>query len=105
MSGGYAYVADGSGGLCILRYTGAQDQLPTRIIKLQKDGVEINSVNVGDLFDIYVGGSTDDTGIRAVRFSSDDVRDNVPTGKWTRWYDWDRSSEDWDAGAKIKHWS
>lgn len=25
--------------------------------------------------------------------------------EWTRWYDWDKSSEDWDAGTKIKHWS
>lgn len=56
-------------------------------------------------FSIYVGGSTDDTGIIAVRFSSDDVRDNVPTGEWTRWYDWDISSEDWDAVTKIKRWS
>jgi len=78
---------------------------PTCVIKLQKDGVEISEIDVGEFFDIYVGGSTDDTGIKQVRFSSDDHQDNHPTGEWTDWYDWETSSGDWSASTKIKRWS
>ena len=77
----------------------------TCVVKLQKDGVEISEIDVGEFFDIYVGDSTDDTGIKQVRFSSDDVRDSNPTGRWTEWYDWDTSSGDWDASTKIKRWA
>jgi parallel beta-helix repeat protein len=82
-----------------------EDQPPTCVIKLQKDGVEINEIDVGEFFDIYVGDSTDDTGIVQVRFSSDDFQDGNPTGEWTNWYDWDISSEDWDASTRIKRWA
>jgi len=81
------------------------NQPPTCRIKLLKEGIEINEINVSEFFDIYVGDSTDDTGIVQVRFSSDDVQDGIPTGQWTDWYDWDISSEDWDASTKIKRWS
>jgi parallel beta-helix repeat protein len=82
-----------------------EDLPPTCVIKLLKGGVEIDEVDVWEFFDIYVGDSTDDTGIKEVRFSSDDVQDGIPTGEWTEWYDWDVSSEDWDAATKIKRWS
>jgi len=82
-----------------------EDQPPTCVIKLQKDGVEINEIDVGEFFDIYVGDSTDDTGIKQVRFSSDEFQDGNPTGEWTNWYDWDISSGDWNASTKIKRWS
>ena len=81
------------------------NQPPTCVIKLQKNGVEISEVDVGEFFDIYVGDSTDDKGIKQVRFSSDDIRDGIPTGTWTQWYDWDISSGDWDTVTKIKQWA
>jgi len=80
-----------------------EDLPPTCIIQLQKDVVEINEVDVGEFFDIYAGDSSDD--IKEVRFSSDDVQDGSPTGKWTEWYDWDVSSGDWNADTKIKRWA
>ena len=81
------------------------DQPPVCAIELRKEGVGINEIDVGEFFDIYVGDSTDDTGIREVRFSSDDSQDGNPTGEWTEWYDWDTSSGDWNAETKIKKWS
>jgi parallel beta-helix repeat protein len=82
-----------------------EDKPPTCVVKFQKDGVEINEVDVGKFFDIYVGDSTDDKGIKAVRFSSDDIQDGIPTGDWTKWYDWSVSEDDWNAETKIKKWS
>jgi outer membrane protein assembly factor BamB len=79
--------------------------LPICNVKLQKDGIEIDKVNVWEFFDIYVGGSSGDKPIKAVRFSSDDIQDGIPTGEWTDWFSWDASSGDWDAGTKIKRWA
>jgi len=79
--------------------------LPICIVKLQKDGVEINEINICEFFDIYVGDSSGDKPIKAVRFSSDDIQDGIPTGEWTEWYDWDFSSADWNAITKIKRWA
>jgi len=81
------------------------DQPPTCLVHLREDGVVINEVNVGEYFDINVGGSTDDKGIRQVRFSNDDVRDGKPTGNWAQWYDWSVSSDDWDASTKTRLWA
>ena len=81
------------------------NQPPICRIKLLKNGIEINEVDVGEFFDIYVGDSTDDTGIVQIRFSSDDFQDGNPTGEWTGWYDWAVSSGDWDSSTKIKRWS
>jgi len=81
------------------------DQPPTCVVKLQKDGVEIDEINVWDFFDIYVGDSTSDKGIKQVRFSSDNIQDGYPTGRWTEWYDWHVSSEDWNTTTKIKRWA
>jgi hypothetical protein len=86
-------------------YPLSADQPPTCVIKLQKDGVEIHEVERAEFFDIYVGDSTDDTGIKQVHFSSDDVRDNMPTGEWTKWYNWSVSSGDWNASTRIKRWA
>lgn len=86
-------------------YPLSADQPPTCVIKLQKDGVEMHEVERAEFFDIYVGDSTDDTGIKQVHFSSDDVQDNNPTGRWTEWHDWDTSSGDWDASIRIKRWA
>jgi len=82
-----------------------EDKPPTCVVKLQKGGVEINEVDVGEFFDIYVGGSKDDFGIKEVRFSSDDTQDGIPTGEWTGWYGWSISSGDWNAETKIKRWT
>ncbi|RKY44074.1 MAG: hypothetical protein DRP88_08650, partial [Candidatus Neomarinimicrobiota bacterium] len=81
------------------------NQPPTCAIELQKNGIPIDNINVGEFFDIYVGDSTDDYGIKEVRFSSDDSQDDNPTGEWTKWYAWSTSSEDWDAANMIKAWS
>ena len=81
------------------------NQPPTCSIELRKDGVEIDEIEVGQFFDIYVRDSTDDIGIREVRFSSDDFQDGNPTGEWTEWYDWDNSLGDWNASTKIKRWA
>jgi len=81
------------------------NQPPTCAIELQTNGNPIANINVGEFFDIYVGDSTDDQGIKEVRFSSDDSQDGNPTGEWTDWYDWNTSSGDWDAANKIKAWA
>ena len=75
------------------------------VVRLQRDGVGIDQVDVGEFFDVYLGDSPDGMGIKEVRFSSDDVQDRAPTGEWTGWYDWDVSSGDWNAATKIKRWS
>jgi len=82
-----------------------EDLPPTCIIELQEDGVEIDEIDVGEFFDIYVGDSTDDTGIKQVRFSSDDFQDGNSTGEWTDWYNWDSSLGDWNASTEIKGWA
>ena len=82
-----------------------ENRPPTCVIKLQKDRVEINEIDIDEFFDIYVGNSTDDKGIVQVRFSSDDIQDGIPTGKWTEWYNWNISSGDWNASTKIKRWA
>lgn len=92
-------------GIYAYHITKTLNQPPTCVIKLQKEGVEISEVAVGEFFDIYVGDSTDDTGITQVRFSSDDVQDGIPTGEWTKWYEWSVSEEDWNAETKIKRWA
>jgi len=81
------------------------DQSPVCEIVLQKNGKPINNVMVGEFFDIYVGGSTDDKGIVAVRFSSDNSQDGVPNGEWTTWCGWNNSSGNWNADGKIMNWS
>jgi hypothetical protein len=80
-------------------------EAPTCVVELQIEGVEISEVGVWEFFDIYVGDSTSDMGINQVRFSSDNVQDGYPTGRWTDWLDWGTSSEDWNATTKIKRWA
>jgi len=86
-------------------YPVSADQPPICIISLQKDGIELDQVDVAEFFDIFAGYSQDDKGIKQIRFSSDDVHDGMPTGEWTQWYDWDASFGDWDAFTKIKRWA
>ncbi len=81
------------------------NQPPLCSISLEIDGTENTEIDVGEFFDIYVGDSTDDTGIFEVRFSSDDDQNGVATGEWTDWFDWDITFEDWDALTKIKRWA
>jgi len=87
--------------------TTSPNQPPTCAIQLREHGTtsQIGKVDVWQVFDIYVGGSTDDTGITKVRFSSDDSQDDIPTGEWTGWYDWNTSSDDWNATSKVREWS
>jgi internalin A len=89
-------------------YTIGEDITPPNcVIELRKQGTtsQIDTVDVAESFDIYVGSSNDDTGITEVRFSSDHFQDGAPTGEWTKWYSWDTSSGDWNAATKIKGWS
>ena len=78
---------------------------PTCVIEPRKDGIEIDEIDVGQFFDIYVGDSSDNIGIREVRFSSDESQDGIATGEWTEWHGWNTSSGDWSADTKIKKWS
>jgi len=80
---------------------------PTCVIQLREQGTtsQIDKVDLGEVFDIYVGNSTDNIGITKVCFSSDDSQDDSPTGEWTGWYDWNTSSGDWDAANKTVKWS
>ena len=83
------------------------NQPPICSIELRKQGTIslINEVDIGEFFDIYAGDSTDDTGIKEVRFSSDDSQDGNPTGQWTEWYNWENSLEDWNPQNKTEAWS
>lgn len=85
---------------------GIANEPPSCSIELRKKDTldSTDKVGVGEFFDIYVGDSTDDSGIKEVRFSSDDSQNNNPEGEWTSWYNWNNSSGDWDAQAKIKDW-
>lgn len=80
---------------------------PNCIIKLYEQGTTtpIANAKVGEFIDIYVGDSTGD--ITKVRFLSDEnLNGKVDSGfTWTRWYDWNISSDDWDAAKKTKAWS
>lgn len=87
---------------------------PVCAIKLREYVNEISRIDVLRSFEIYVGdskgdvGSAGDEGIVRVRFSSDDVRDLIPTGEWTDWYDWDSSAfpnSNWDASSKTRRWA
>ncbi|MCK5261419.1 MAG: hypothetical protein KAJ44_04505, partial [Thermoplasmatales archaeon] len=84
-----------------------ENQPPICAIELQKDDVTIDTINVGEFFDIYVGDSTGD--IKQVRFSSDESQDDNPpdpdSPSWTDWYDWEINSGPWNAGTKIMRWS
>jgi parallel beta-helix repeat protein len=89
-----------------------QNQLPTCAVELRKQGTTtINEIGIREFFDIYVGGSMDDTGIKEVCFLSDESQNGgVDEGfSWTKWFDWDTSEDDWtgywDAENKIKTWS
>ena len=88
---------------------GGGDQLPTCAIELQKDSVTIDTINVGEFFDIYV---TEYSGnIQQIRFLSDEDQNGIidPGFTWTDWYDWDTSTSDWTGTwnheNKIKTWA
>jgi len=102
---GTLYIGSFDGTLYAFSPAPSENQPPTCSIELRKDEVKIDEIDVGEFFDIYVGDSTDDTGIKQVRFSSDDLQDGNPTGEWTEWYDWNTSSGDWNATTKIKRWA
>jgi len=75
------------------------------VIELRKQdtSTSINTIDINEPFDIYVGASTGNP--EQVRFSSDESQDGTPTGEWTGWYDWNISSGDWNAAAKRMTWS
>ena len=87
--------------LHLIKYCSNGNLEPVCAIKLQRDGVEIDEINVGETFDIYYGDSADDTGISEVRFSSDDEQNGIPAGEWTDW----AFSGDPTGQTKTKAWS
>jgi hypothetical protein len=99
--GKYEYAIDANQRLEICR----PNRPPICAIELQKQGVPIAYVDIGEVLDIHTGNSADDFGLSQVRFSIDDSQDGTPTGAWTEWYEWDVSSGDWDAVSKTKAWS
>lgn len=83
-----------------------QNQPPVCNMKLQKNGSQIDKINVAEFFDIDVGESSDDNGIAEVRFSSDDLQNGSVESAWTSWYNWNESSsENWNSQAKTARWS
>jgi len=79
---------------------------PTCSIELQKNGVEIDEINVGEFFDIVFSDYSGD--IKEVRFLSDELQNGEADDgfEWTDPpYNWNASSGDWDAETKIKKWS
>ena len=84
-----------------------ENQLPTCSIKLLRNGTPIDKINVREFLDIYVGDSTDDTGIKQVHFLSDESQNGkVDQGfTWTKWYGWNSSSDAWDQSRKTMAWS
>jgi len=84
---------------------GGGNQPPTCSIELQKNGIQINEIAVGELFDIYVGNSIGD--IESVRFLSDENQNGVidPGFIWTKSYGWEVSEDDWNAGIKTIEWT
>jgi parallel beta-helix repeat protein len=89
-------------------YVISEDMTPPNcVIELREQGTisQIDTVDIAEFFDIYVGSSTDDTGIVEARFSSDDFQDGITTGEWTAWYNWDTSSGGWNALSKTEAWS
>ena len=72
---------------------------------LEKDGSSINEIYIEDLFDIHIEKTTNNHDILEIRFLSDDIQDNIPTGEWTKNFYWDVSDNDWDSNLKIKRWS
>jgi len=99
--GKYEYAIDADQRLEICR----PNRPPICAIELQKQGMPVAYLDIGEVFDIHTGDSADDFGLSEVRFSSDDSQDGTPTGEWTEWYEWDISSGDWDALSKTKCWS
>jgi hypothetical protein len=99
--GRYEYAIDANQSLEICR----PNRPPICAIELQKQGVPAAHLDMGEVFDIHTGDSTDDYRLSAVRFSSDDSQDGTPTGEWTEWYAWNTSSGDWDAVSKTRAWS
>jgi hypothetical protein len=97
----YEYAIDANQSLEICR----PNRPPVCAVELQKQGMPLAEVDIGQAFDIHTGNSTDDFGLTKVRFSSDDSQDGTPTGEWTEWYAWDTSSGDWDAVSKTRAWS
>ncbi|MGQ9570899.1 MAG: metallophosphoesterase, partial [Thermodesulfovibrionales bacterium] len=84
------------------------NQPPNCIIELQKNGNRISGVSRGEFFDIYVGYSTDDTGIKEVRFLSDESPNGIVDEgfTWTEdWYSWIESLGPWDYSRKTMAWS
>ena len=86
---------------------GGANEKPICRIELRKHETasESNEFEAGELFDIYVGDSTDDTGIKYVRFSGDNLEYSDSNKKWTEWNDWLISSRDWDTDNKNTNWA
>jgi len=104
------HISDGknsNGVLFTVTISPPEDQPPSCSLGLLRNGNSIDSIKVGELLDIYVGDSTDDRGIKEVRFLSDESQNGIvdPGFTWTKPYDWNNSSDAWDQSSKIMAWS
>jgi parallel beta-helix repeat protein len=83
--------------------------VPTCKIELQKNGVKIDKIGVGEWFNIVITEYSGD--IKKVRFLSDESQNGKVDEcfTWTEWYDWNTSKEDrtghWYASNKTKTWA
>ncbi len=79
--------------------------MPQCFLRLEKDGKEIDNIDMGLEFDIHIYDYTDN--IDKVRFLSDeDQNGTVDDGFiWTEWFDWDTSFDSWNADDKILKWT
>ena len=108
---GTNFTSDSEGDIWLVKLIGDEvapqkEELSCRVeLREQDSSTLIDTIGVSESFDIYVGDFTGNP--VQVRFSSDEDQDSVATGEWTRWFNWNASSEReyWDATAKTKAWA
>jgi len=82
-------------------------EAPACVVELRDIGTTRPRVDteVGRQIGIFLGDSSDDTGIVSVRFSSDEAQDSLASGEWTEFYNWSYSSGGWSSTEKSMSWS
>ncbi|MEM1690406.1 MAG: NosD domain-containing protein [Thermofilaceae archaeon] len=77
------------------------DEPPFCAVKLLKGDGERAEVAGGELLEVYLGDSSDDTGIRRIRFTSYTVIDGTVREERGSWYYWEASYGNWDPYRKV----
>ncbi|GAH54996.1 unnamed protein product, partial [marine sediment metagenome] len=91
----YVYSYDNAGNQSDINLRSFEIKIITCNVSVPKTGL------VNQWIEINISGSQG--AIVEVRFASDLIGE--PTDSWTNWYDWNISSDDWDASSKIMKWS